>query len=124
MTDTNTQALLVGEGEAPARPPLKYVADFGGIAGNLVRYDNPSHPYGLTIYAVAVTPRTAEEWCTAVNNAAAEGALLDAVRGLTCAGCDNRIGCDEWPTQYGDWKQCLSCREVRAAIAGMKEAGK
>lgn len=56
-----------------------------------------------------------------VNQSAAVDALVVALQSLTCAGCDNRIGYNEWPTQYGDWKQCLSCRDARAALKAVEE---
>lgn len=45
-----------------------------------------------------------------------EAALSEQV----CKGCDNRIGYNEWPTKYGNWKTCGTCAKARAAL-GRKE---
>lgn len=47
--------------------------------------------------------------------------LAEALSGLRCIGCDNRIGYNEWPTKFGDWKKCAVCRAARAALAAVEQ---
>lgn len=51
----------------------------------------------------------------------ASGPMLEALEGMACGTCRNRIGCtdDPLPGEFGgyDWRSCPDCKAARAAIA-------
>lgn len=51
-------------------------------------------------------------------------AVVAALDATICGRCLNRIGCNDWPTEYGDWKTCSSCKAARAALADAVGEGK
>lgn len=46
--------------------------------------------------------------------------LVEALEGMVCNRCENRIGYTGPTTQYGDWRSCSSCAAARAALSKTK----